>query len=60
MGRPEKFTANAMDMNKGRAGQLQISVTRWSTPSERAALVEIENFQMQPVMLTDVRAERKG
>ena len=36
-GEPEHFTANFVDLNTGRAGPVQMSVTRWTTESERAA-----------------------
>jgi hypothetical protein len=39
MGVPEQFTASAVDMNTGRTGRIEISVTRWSTPSERETLL---------------------
>jgi hypothetical protein len=39
MGQPEEFTAAAIDVNHGRTGQIQITVNRWSTPTERAALI---------------------
>ena len=39
MGQPEEFTAGAIDMNHGRTGQIQITVDRWSMPSERAKLI---------------------
>jgi hypothetical protein len=38
MGQPEEFSAGAVDVNNGRTGMVQISVDRWSTPSERATL----------------------
>jgi hypothetical protein len=39
MGQPEEFSAGAIDINNGRAGQIQITVDRWSPPSEREKLV---------------------
>lgn len=39
MGVPEQFTASAVDMNTGRTGRIEISVTRWSTPAERETLL---------------------
>jgi hypothetical protein len=39
MGVPEHFTASAVDMNTGRTGRIEISVTRWSTPAERETLL---------------------
>jgi hypothetical protein len=35
----EQFSANAVDMNTGRTGRIEISVTRWSTPAERETLL---------------------
>jgi hypothetical protein len=35
----EHFTAHAVDMNTGRTGRIEISVTRWSTPAERETLL---------------------
>jgi hypothetical protein len=40
MGQPEQFSANAVDINHGRAGAIQINVDRWSTQAERATLTE--------------------
>jgi hypothetical protein len=37
-GEPEQFTASYVDLNSGRTGPVQISVTRWSTPAERTSL----------------------
>ncbi len=39
MGVPEQFSASAVDMNTGRTGRIEISVTRWSTPAERETLL---------------------
>lgn len=39
MGVPEQFTASAVDMNTGRTGRIEISVTRWSTAAERETLL---------------------
>jgi hypothetical protein len=39
MGRPEQFSANAIDTNTGQTGRVEISVTRWSTPAERDSLL---------------------
>lgn len=39
MGVPEHFSASAVDMNTGRTGRIEISVTRWSTPAERETLL---------------------
>jgi hypothetical protein len=39
MGVAEHFSASAVDMNTGRTGRIEISVTRWSTPAERETLL---------------------
>ena len=36
-GEPEHFAANFVDLNTGRAGPVQMSVTRWTTEAERTA-----------------------
>src|SRR5215470_11989837 len=38
-GTPERFTATAVNMDRGRSGILEIVVDRWSTDSERQTLV---------------------
>ena len=40
MGQAEEISANAVDINHGRAGAIQINVDRWSTSAERATLTE--------------------
>jgi hypothetical protein len=37
-GEAEQFSANFVDLNTGRSGPIQISVTRWSLASERTTL----------------------
>lgn len=39
MGQPEEFSAGAVDVNRGLAGQIQINIDRWSTRAERETLV---------------------
>jgi hypothetical protein len=39
MGQPERFSASAIDINNGRAGTIEIDVSRWSTAAEREMLV---------------------
>jgi len=39
MGEAEQFSAGAIDMNHGRAGQVLINVDRWSTAADREKLV---------------------
>src|SRR5690349_20720364 len=38
-GRPERFTANAINMNRGAAGNVEIVVNRWSTDAQRSTLM---------------------
>ena len=38
-GQPERFTANAIDMNRGAAGNVEIVVNRWSTDAQRNTLM---------------------
>lgn len=39
MGTPEKFSATAMNINNGAAGNIDITVNRWSNDSQRDALM---------------------
>jgi hypothetical protein len=41
MGSPERFTASAIDINSGRAGNIDITVNRWSTDKQRDALMDV-------------------
>jgi hypothetical protein len=41
LGQAEDFTASAIDINTGRTGRVDISVTRWSTPAERDTLLNV-------------------
>jgi hypothetical protein len=41
MGTPEKFTATAMNVNNGQAGNIDITVSRWSTDKQRDALMAV-------------------
>ncbi len=40
-GTPERYTATAVNMNRGGAGTLDIVVNRWSTDAERNKLVSV-------------------
>ena len=40
-GTPERFTANAVSMNTGSAGTLEIVVDRWSSDTQRNNLVQV-------------------
>lgn len=39
MGTPERFTANAINMNRGAAGNIEIVVDRWSSDKDRDKLM---------------------
>jgi len=41
MGTPEKYTATAMNINNGRAGNIDITVSRWSSDKQRDALIAV-------------------
>jgi len=44
MGTPERFTASAININNGQAGNIDITVNRWSTDSQRDQLMKtVEN-----------------
>jgi hypothetical protein len=38
---PERFTATAVDMNRGGSGTIEITVDRWSTDAERDRLMQV-------------------
>jgi hypothetical protein len=54
-GEPERFDASYVDINTGRTGRVQISVTRWSTPAERAKLQQTLFKKGQEGLLDVVR-----
>jgi len=39
-GQPERFNANAINMNRGAAGNVEIVVNRWSTDQQRDTLMQ--------------------
>ena len=41
MGSPERYTANAINMNRGAAGAIEIVVNRWSTDAQRDQLMAV-------------------
>lgn len=41
MGTPERFTANAINMNRGAAGSVEVVVNRWSTDKDRDKLMSV-------------------
>lgn len=57
-GQPERFDASYVDVNTGRTGPVQISVTRWSTPAERATLRQTLFNKGQDALLETLRDMR--
>ena len=57
-GEPEHFSASAVDLNTGRAGPIQISVTRWSTEAERARLQQTLFKKGQEALVEELRDMR--
>ena len=52
MGSPERYSAAAMNLNNGRAGNIDITVNRWSTDKQRDALMAVAT-QKGPEKLLD-------
>ena len=57
-GQPAQFDASYVDINTGRTGPVQISVTRWSTPAERATLQQTLFKKGQEALLDTLRDMR--
>ena len=57
-GQPEHFSANAVDLNSGRTGPIDISVTRWSTKAERTQLQQVLFKKGQSALLEALRDMR--
>ena len=57
-GEPEQFSASYVDLNSGRTGPIQISVTRWSTPAERTTLTKTLFKDGQQALLDTLRDMR--
>ena len=57
-GEPEQFAANYVDINTGRTGPVQISVTRWSTGDERNTLTQALFKDGQDALLDRLRDMR--
>ena len=57
-GEREHFSASYVDLNTGRTGPVQISVTRWSTPAERTTLQQTLFKQGQDALLDTLRDMR--
>jgi hypothetical protein len=51
----EIFKAFAVQMQSGRAGAVQISITRWSTDEERQRLLDVLKESGQPAMIADLQ-----
>jgi hypothetical protein len=41
MGTPERYTANAINMDRGAAGTIELVVNRWSTDKDRDRLMSV-------------------
>jgi hypothetical protein len=41
MGGPERYTASAMNINNGAAGNIDITIDRWSSDAQREKLMEV-------------------
>jgi hypothetical protein len=57
-GEAERFSASYVDINTGRTGPLQISVTRWSTSGERETLTQTLFKKGQDALLNALRDMR--
>jgi hypothetical protein len=57
-GESEQFAASYVDLNSGRTGPVQISVTRWSTTGERARLQQTLFKKGQDALLDTLRDMR--
>ena len=57
-GEPEHFTASFVDLNTGRAGPVQMSVTRWTTETERTAFQQALFKKGQNELLETLRDGR--
>jgi len=53
MGSPERYIANAINMNRGAAGNIQITVNRWSSDKDRDRLMSVL-LEKGPEKLLDV------
>lgn len=57
-GQAEQFSASYTDLNSGRSGPVQISVTRWSTAAERTTLTQTLFKKGQDSLLDTLRDMR--
>jgi len=51
----EIFKAFAVQMQSGKAGAVEIAITRWSTDEERQRLLNVLKEQGQPAMIADLQ-----
>jgi hypothetical protein len=58
LGRAERFSAAAIDVNTGRTGRVDISVDRWSTAAERTSLLNVLFKKEQKDVLEALRDMR--
>src|SRR5581483_6747511 len=58
-GQPERYTATAVNMNRGGAGTLEIVVNRWSTDAERNKLVSVLLDQGENKLLDALQSAKK-
>src|SRR5437660_270869 len=58
MGTPEKYTANAVNLDAGAQGPVEITVERWSTDAERDKLMSVL-LNQGPEKLLDVLREMR-
>ena len=58
LGEPEHFNASYVDLNAGRTGPVEMSVTRWSTPGERTELMQTLFKQGSDRLLDQLRDMR--
>ena len=48
MGTPERYTASAININNGRADNIDITVNRWSTDKQRDTLMDGDDRARAP------------
>lgn len=58
MGSPERYTANAINMDAGTAGTIDITVDRWSTDKQRDALINTILKQGPEKLLDAIQDEK--
>ncbi len=58
MGTPERYTANAINMDRGAAGTIELVVNRWSTDKDRDRLMSVLMSKGPEKLLDDPLVER--